>query len=165
MSSADNKKPPVNPAGQQDQPYFPPPPPGPPPVHTQAQAPKPSNEPLVPKYEVPAYDPAHPHCAPPPKESDDVYDATPTDEHPPPFPPRRTSSDSPDGEVPKATWSQKLAGWGTKAAAPFNALANKMGSETFLPTSLDKECEKAARILRSFCSKFVPYPSPVIVPL
>jgi len=43
-----------------------------------------------------------------------------------------------------------LAGWGSKAAAPLNALANKMGSESFLPTTLDKECEKAARILRSF---------------
>ncbi|KAH8888159.1 hypothetical protein GQ53DRAFT_614227, partial [Thozetella sp. PMI_491] len=38
-----------------------------------------------------------------------------------------------------------------KAAKPFNTLANKMGSETFLPTTMDKECDKAARILKSFC--------------
>lgn len=30
-------------------------------------------------------------------------------------------------------------------------LANKLGAETFLPSTMDKECEKAARILRSFC--------------
>ena len=32
-----------------------------------------------------------------------------------------------------------------------NKLSNKLGSEAFWPTTLDKECDKAARILRSFC--------------
>lgn len=147
---------------------FPPPPPGPPPGHaaqTQTQTPvqpqpqsqqvpprHPDETPL-PDFDIPRYDPAHPHFAPPPKASgtdDDIYDATPTDEHPPPFPPRPTSSGRTEGDGAKSSWSHKLAGWGSKAAAPLNALANKMGSESFLPTTLDKECEKAARILRSF---------------
>jgi hypothetical protein len=41
----------------------------------------------------------------------------------------------------------------TKAAtkAWFDKLSNKLGAETFWPAPLDKESEKAARILRSFC--------------
>ncbi|KAK2766049.1 hypothetical protein FQN54_007564 [Arachnomyces sp. PD_36] len=34
---------------------------------------------------------------------------------------------------------------------PVNRLSNKLGSEAFWPTTLDKESDKAARILRSFC--------------
>jgi hypothetical protein len=33
-----------------------------------------------------------------------------------------------------------------------NRLSNKVGAEAFWPTTLDKESDKAARILRSFCS-------------
>lgn len=40
-----------------------------------------------------------------------------------------------------------------KLGAPVNRLSNKLGSEAFWPTTLDKESDKAARILRSFCSK------------
>ena len=38
-----------------------------------------------------------------------------------------------------------------KLGAPVNKLSNKLGSEAFWPTTLDKEADKAARILRSFC--------------
>lgn len=38
-----------------------------------------------------------------------------------------------------------------KLEKPVNKYTNKVGSETFWPTSLDKESEKAARILRGFC--------------
>lgn len=38
-----------------------------------------------------------------------------------------------------------------KLGAPVNRLSNKIGSEAFWPTSLDKESDKAARILKSFC--------------
>jgi lipid-binding SYLF domain-containing protein len=38
-----------------------------------------------------------------------------------------------------------------KLGAPINRLSNKLGAEAFWPTSLDKESDKAARILRSFC--------------
>lgn len=37
-----------------------------------------------------------------------------------------------------------------------NRITNKIGSEAFWPTTLDKESDKAARILRSFCSKLQP---------
>lgn len=38
-----------------------------------------------------------------------------------------------------------------KLGAPVNRLSNKLGSEAFWPTTLDKESDKAARILKSFC--------------
>ncbi|KAK2800684.1 hypothetical protein FQN49_008926, partial [Arthroderma sp. PD_2] len=38
-----------------------------------------------------------------------------------------------------------------KIGRPANRLSNKLGAEAFWPTTLDKESEKAARILRSFC--------------
>ncbi|KAG4033070.1 hypothetical protein MFRU_005g00870 [Monilinia fructicola] len=41
--------------------------------------------------------------------------------------------------------------WADKLGAPVNRLTNKIGSEAFWPTSLDKECDKAARILKTFC--------------
>ena len=47
----------------------------------------------------------------------------------------------------------KVWGWADKLGAPVNRLSNRIGSEAFWPTTLDKESDKAARILRSFCSK------------
>ncbi|KAF7894172.1 hypothetical protein EAF00_007686 [Botryotinia globosa] len=44
------------------------------------------------------------------------------------------------------TWA-----WADKLGAPVNRFTNKIGSEAFWPTSLDKECDKAARILKTFC--------------
>ena len=41
--------------------------------------------------------------------------------------------------------------WFDKVGTPVNKAANKVGAESFWPTSLDKESDKAARILRSFC--------------
>ncbi|KAE8394857.1 DUF500-domain-containing protein [Aspergillus alliaceus] len=43
--------------------------------------------------------------------------------------------------------------WGAldKLGDPVNRLSNKLGSEAFWPMTLDKESEKVARILRSFC--------------
>lgn len=43
--------------------------------------------------------------------------------------------------------------WNTldKLGPPVNRLSNKVGAEAFWPTTLDKESDKAARILRSFC--------------
>ena len=38
-----------------------------------------------------------------------------------------------------------------KIGTPVNRLSNRFGSESFWPTTLDKESDKAARILRSFC--------------
>ncbi|KAK3486938.1 uncharacterized protein B0T23DRAFT_423355 [Neurospora hispaniola] len=136
--------------------YFPPPPPGPPPGQALSSSSSTAQGQQQPRHPdevpIPDYNPSHPQYAPPPNANkDDIYGATPTDEHPPPFPPRPTSSGKAGDEKVKLSWGQKLAGWGTKAAAPINALANKMGSEAFLPGPMDKEVEKAARILRSFC--------------
>lgn len=55
----------------------------------------------------------------------------------------------------------KLWGWADKLGAPVNRLSNKLGSEAFWPTTLDKESDKAARILRSFCSTQLSYHKPV----
>jgi lipid-binding SYLF domain-containing protein len=41
--------------------------------------------------------------------------------------------------------------WTWSAPNPLAEHSNKVGSEAFWPTTLDKECDKAARILRSFC--------------
>jgi hypothetical protein len=41
--------------------------------------------------------------------------------------------------------------WFDKVGVPVNKATNKLGAESFWPTSLDKESDKAARILRSFC--------------
>lgn len=38
-----------------------------------------------------------------------------------------------------------------KLGKPINRLSHKVGSEAFWPTTLDREADKAARILRSFC--------------
>ncbi|KAK3951346.1 DUF500 and UBA/TS-N domain-protein [Pseudoneurospora amorphoporcata] len=127
--------------------YFPPPPPGPPPSQSQQQQQQQQHARHPDEVPIPDYDPSHPQYA----SKEDIYGLGPTDQHPPPFPPRPTSSGKAGDEKVKLSWGQKLAGWGTKAAGPINALANKMGSEAFLPGPMDKEVEKAARILRSFC--------------
>ncbi|PSK51801.1 SH3 domain-containing protein [Elsinoe australis] len=44
-----------------------------------------------------------------------------------------------------------LYSWVDKLGPPVNRLSNKLGSEAFWPTTTDKECDKAARILKSFC--------------
>jgi len=62
----------------------------------------------------------------------------------------------------QAGWWEKVRGGGKtgfdkawkamdKLGAPVNKLSNKLGSEAFWPTTLDKESDKAARILKSFC--------------
>lgn len=46
---------------------------------------------------------------------------------------------------------EKAYGFVNKLEAPVNRLSNRVGSEAFWPTTMDKESEKAARILRGFC--------------
>ena len=143
-----------NPSGEQN---FPPPPPGPPPGHN-GLAMNPSDYPV-------------------PDSNSELYDNTPST-HPesqaqaqaqaqPLTGAQQTAHQVPppdsDGAPKKAGWGQRFSAWGGKAATPFNMLANKLGSESFLPDTMDKECEKAARILRSFCSKSNPaHHSPVV---
>jgi len=56
----------------------------------------------------------------------------------------------------------KVFGWAEKITAPGSRLSftgntspapTSYGRETYWPATLDKECDKAARILKSFCSK------------
>ncbi|KFA60250.1 hypothetical protein S40285_08071 [Stachybotrys chlorohalonatus IBT 40285] len=47
----------------------------------------------------------------------------------------------------------KAYGLVDKLGPPINRLSNRVGSEAFWPTTLDKESDKAARILRSFCKE------------
>lgn len=51
----------------------------------------------------------------------------------------------------KKTFGERLYQWGVATGVPVNKITNKLGSEAFWPTSMDKECDKAARILKSFC--------------
>ncbi|CAI4220139.1 unnamed protein product [Parascedosporium putredinis] len=92
------------------------------------------------EHPIPEYNPATYHAA------GQAYNAPPADLH----------ADLVDEEDKKhgksrAGWSSKMHQLGAKAAGPINALANKMGSQAFLPSTMDKECEKAAAILTSFC--------------
>ncbi|KAK4120580.1 hypothetical protein N657DRAFT_579558 [Parathielavia appendiculata] len=153
--SSNEKQPPVNSAaqlGQQQQ--FPPRPPGSPSIQTSSQAhpPKHFDETPLPDYDIPGHNPGHPQFAPPPGTvNDDIYEASPTDQHAPKW--GLYEQHGSDGEGKKK--SSKLSAFGeaftSKVSGPVNAIAHKFGSEGFLPESLDKECEKAARILRGFC--------------
>lgn len=137
-----------DPAGPQGD-YYPPPPPGPPPGHNGLDL--------------------HPNEQPIPDSHSELYDNTShttgdeqqqqqQQQHAQTQPPVQQTAHQPlppdsDGAPKKANWAQRFSSFGTKAAAPFNMLANKLGAENFLPSTMDKECEKAARILRNFCSK------------
>ncbi|CAL5871842.1 uncharacterized protein PFLUO_LOCUS6095 [Penicillium psychrofluorescens] len=63
--------------------------------------------------------------------------------------------------MPPSTWDKTKGyskrgfdkAWQTvdKLGGPVNRLSNRLGAEAFWPMSIDKESDKAARILRSFC--------------
>ncbi|KAM5357867.1 hypothetical protein ACJZ2D_015837 [Fusarium nematophilum] len=144
---------------------FPPPPPGPPPAQQeQKSAPHPNPleaNPVAPQptqqnYSIPGYDPAHPVFAPPPTNEPAKPDVTAAAPAPAPAAvPGTASTSAPVEEHKKHGWSEKFSQLGIKAAAPINSLVHKLGSQSFLPDTLDKECEKAASILRTFCKKGV----------
>ncbi|KAL8296591.1 hypothetical protein RB600_001870 [Gaeumannomyces tritici] len=134
---------------------YPPPAPGGPPADSQGK-PAPN--------QIPAYNPAAPAFAAPPSRADsDIYNAT-DDEAPPPMPTRpghghpaagtTGTTTGPAAAAPAATKSKfSLSSFSQKLTGGINQLANKMGSEGFLPDSLDVECEKAARTLKAFCKE------------
>ncbi|KAM0464870.1 hypothetical protein ACHAPV_001861 [Trichoderma viride] len=67
---------------------------------------------------------------------------------------QKVTSKMPSWDTTKTTSKKgfdKVWGWADKLGAPVNRLSNRIGSEAFWPTTLDKESDKAARILRSFC--------------
>ncbi|KXJ85334.1 hypothetical protein Micbo1qcDRAFT_112707, partial [Microdochium bolleyi] len=59
----------------------------------------------------------------------------------------------------KPTLQERMYRWSTKAGAHVNRVTNKLGCEAWWPTSLDKECDKCARILKSFVHS-IHYPGP-----
>ncbi len=69
----------------------------------------------------------------------------------------------------KAKALNKVFSWADKIASPKSLLHTaspstaKVGREVYWPTTLDRECEKAARILKSFCST-LSLSSPVLRP-
>lgn len=67
-----------------------------------------------------------------------------------------TAATAPSDGRPRALtkvwgWADKLAG--TRRLSTTNTVGPKVGREVYWPTTLDRECEKAARILKSFCSR------------
>lgn len=134
------------PTGSQEGDFYPPPPPGPPPGHN-GLAMHPNEQP-IPDSRSELYDiPTPPPSTTVPQSQNQAQTHTQQTPHQVPPP------DS-DGAPKKAGWGQRFSTLGSKAAAPLNMLATKLGSETFLPSTMDKEVEKAARILKSFCSKY-----------
>ncbi|KAF6815897.1 duf500 domain protein [Colletotrichum plurivorum] len=180
--SGSSELPGQQPAGQ----YFPPPPPGPPPAnqpqytHTP-QAQPPQHAPPPQQQQQQQYQqPPQQQYAPPPQgqhsnENPAYYGAG---HH---YSPAGATQADPAGasaaaafaSTPETTqpqkqhrgWGERLSQMGMKAAVPINALANKMGSQSFLPTTMEKECEKAGKILLSFCKEGIasdvpPQPQP-----
>lgn len=68
-------------------------------------------------------------------------------------PPGSSGSGNPSHASSKPTFGERLHQWSVKAGVPINKLTNQLGSEAFWPSGMDKECDKAARILQSFSSK------------
>ncbi|KUI59390.1 SH3 domain-containing YSC84-like protein 1 [Cytospora mali] len=130
-----------------DEGFYPPPPPGPPPGHN-GLAMHPTDQP-VPDSQSELYDHPPSPTQPLPQEKQQQQQQQQQQEQQ--QTPHRPPPANTNGAPPKAGWSQRLSVWGGKAATPLNALANKLGAESFMPGTMDKECEKAARILRSFC--------------
>jgi hypothetical protein len=130
----------------QQQQYYPPPPPNPP--HSDQQQHQ--------QQGIPSYNPANPVFAPPlvsELPADNYTSSSPNPQYqqqnqqPPP------QHHDHDGEGHKSGWSERFAHIGSMAAAPINNLAHKFGSQSFLPETLDRECDKAALIIKTFCSK------------
>jgi hypothetical protein len=73
--------------------------------------------------------------------------------------------------IPEAMIQDKKTKQGSflqKIGAPANRLANSLGSQAFWPMTLDKESEKAARILKSFTSTsplYLSFPTCLPIPI
>ncbi|KAL5588430.1 hypothetical protein FOBRF1_014958 [Fusarium oxysporum] len=73
---------------------------------------------------------------------------------PPPYSANSASTQEQSTEMQinrKSGFANRLHVLSAKIAGPVNEFANKLGCEAFMPTTLDKECDKASRILTSFC--------------
>lgn len=66
--------------------------------------------------------------------------------------PSWNQSRSSTGSTTSKTSLDKVRGWADFIPSPVNRLSgSRLGKEAFWPGTLDKECEKAARILKAFC--------------
>ncbi|KAH9884287.1 hypothetical protein F4778DRAFT_774743 [Xylariomycetidae sp. FL2044] len=163
----------------EDKNYYPPPPGPPPDNKAYPDIEEPGNQPPPSYSEVPGTSEttAYPAEKPPPLPARPVSAHSQAPQFaPPPVSPSKPSHVAHDAQQPSSHhhlgttagstaapaasgsshakhggWSQKLYQWSVKASVPINKLTNKLGSEAFWPTTMDKECDKAARILKSFC--------------
>lgn len=134
--------------------YRPPQPPRPTQLHEDKQ-----------QYSIPQYNPADPAFANQPSyaipQDPQLNTGTatapdPAAGHPTTYKPHSASPTSPvDDDHKGSKWSARFSSLGIKAAAPINQLAHKLGSQSFLPETMNKECDKAASILQSFCKSGV----------
>ncbi len=62
------------------------------------------------------------------------------------------------GKKRSSRFSQHLSSVSSKVGWPLNKAANVVGAEGWWPTSVEKECDKAARILHSFTCTFSLFP-------
>ncbi|KAG9234425.1 putative SH3 domain-containing YSC84-like protein 1 [Amylocarpus encephaloides] len=132
--------PPQQPPRPVDADYQYPPPPSAPPPH---------QEPYQPTSWVPVqnqYDPNHLNQPPPATSTvpGGAVDSAHPDQH------GKFSALEKAKVSGKAGFDKLWAGF-EKLGVPVNRWTNKIGSEAFWPTSLDKESDKCARILKSFC--------------
>ena len=75
--------------------------------------------------------------------------------------PSWNQSRSSTGSTTSKTSLDKVRGWADFIPSPVNRLSgSRLGKEAFWPGTLDKECEKAARILKAFCRTLAPTTPP-----
>jgi len=89
------------------------------------------------------------------------HDLPETGNYAPEQPPPQPNTDNATGTDTSPTqskWQQRLEYLAQRVAIPLNRLAVKRGCESFVPTPMEEECAKAARIIRSF-SYSASYPS------
>ncbi|KAL7629278.1 hypothetical protein AAE478_000798 [Parahypoxylon ruwenzoriense] len=66
---------------------------------------------------------------------------------------RTSTSVSTNTNIPKNHSVDAVRGWADKIPSPVNRFSTyRLGRDAFWPATLDKECDKAARILKSFCT-------------
>ncbi|KAH8179148.1 las17-binding protein actin regulator domain-containing protein [Sarocladium implicatum] len=126
------------------------------------QPPRPTEPQGQQQYVIPQYNPADPAFASSPAvkipedpQTSNIGGAAAG--NPAPASPTAASPTSPegDGAHKSSSWSARFSNLGMKAAAPINQLAHKLGSQSFLPETMNKECDKAASIMQSFCKSGV----------
>ncbi|ROV87999.1 hypothetical protein VSDG_09178 [Cytospora chrysosperma] len=126
-----------------------PPPPGPPPASQGEYAPPkpPRSGQQQQQYQQQDYYP------PPPAQGQGYSPQQPSPGNTPvPQPPVSGGDNQGFVDSSKPTFGERLYQWSTKASVPINKVTNRLGSEAFWPSTMEIECDKAARILKSFCS-------------